>query len=263
MGVRWPPLPVIRENDSQSEVKKILYQAQVDLVKADYAAAAVNLKAAIDDLIETRKRESITNAERDKAAWADEYSQRQSINSAYVEVAKSSVERIITRATFVQNAATAMSGAYVAVLGLSFAVKEHRLPARGVLPTFFLGLAIFLAAAYVSFITKAPPVKPLAPSGTRSVDQDIRRNTFILWTRQIGLQRRRLMQASVVSLGVGILLLPLPYVDMSLWMVLTASGVGLALVIFVPWIVSRSGDRDAEEKERPKAPIDGMNCSVR
>lgn len=82
------------------------------------------------------------------------------------------------------------------------------LPDAGIAPTFFLGLAFFLAAAYVAFLTKPERVKGEPSEGTLRGDQYRRRNGFILWTRSAVLRRCYLLQASVVSLGFGILFLP-------------------------------------------------------
>ncbi len=240
MTTPWPPLPQIVRDDPQAEVKKILYQAQVDQIKAKYEAARAAERAVLDDVIESNKRQSIATTERDKAVWTNEYAQAQAVNSAYLDVGKASVERATTRANFVQGAATAIGAAYVAVLGLSFAAsKGQPLPARGVFPTFFLGLAIFLAAAYLSFITRPEDLPEIPATGLLAVDQKLRRNTFLMWTRQITLQRRQFLQASVISLGVGVLLLPLPYLSVSDKLAAIFAGVGLMCVLFLPKGISK------------------------
>jgi hypothetical protein len=213
--IQWPAPPAIDNNDPQAEIKKMLYQAQLDVIKAKFEAGLAVEKAKLDATTEDAKRESTTNIDREKAEWANEYAQAQAVNSAYLEAAKSSLDRSVARATFVQGAAAAVSGAYVGVLGFTFTVTQNKLPPRGIIPTVFLGVAIFLAAVYVSFVTKPEDV-PVKPSDGSLFDiQRQRRNSFVSWISAPILRRRQYLQASVISLGIGALLLPLPFVNIS------------------------------------------------
>ena len=214
--VNWPELPKVDQNDPQADVKKLLYQAQLDVTKVEYQA----------------------DIEREKADWKSEYVQAQAVNSAYLDVAKSSLERTTSRANFVQTAATAISGVYVGALGLSFAAAQAKyLPARGIAPALFLGIAIFLVAIYTSFVTKPEDVKVPSSDGTLPGWQRQRRDTFVLWTRAAILRRRHFLQASVISLGIGAFLLPLPYVDVSNGVVFFLVIAGL-LFVLVPLCVA-------------------------
>src|SRR5262245_36872168 len=124
MKIVWPDPISVSPNDPQADGKKLLYQAQLDELKADHAAEIALAKATVDAAIEIEKREATAKLERQKADWANEYAQAQAVNSAYLEVAKGALDRATSKATFVQGAAAAISGAYVGVLGLSFAVKD-------------------------------------------------------------------------------------------------------------------------------------------
>jgi hypothetical protein len=239
MDIKWISLPEITKDDTQSEVKKVLYQAQLDVIKAERQAALAAEKAELDAKIESDKRESTANIERMKSDWANEYTQAQAVNNAYLDVAKGAIERATAKANFVQTAATAISGAYVGILGLSFAVAQGRyLPVRGIAPTLFLGLAIFLAAAYVSFVTRPEDVPVLPSDGTLPDTQRQRRNSFVLWTRTTILHRRRFLQASVISLGIGALLLPLPLLDVSDSYTIAFVIVGLLAVLLLPPVIA-------------------------
>lgn len=224
-SVDWPPLPFIEEDDPQADVKKVLYQAQVDLVKA-------KAQAQLDEEKAERDKDTASDA----ADWANEYAQAQAVQNAYLEVAKGNLDRATAKANFVQGAAVAISGAYVAILGLTFASANGQpLPARGVIPTLFLGLAIVLAAAYSSFLTKLNDVQTLPSEGTLSDIQRQRRNSFIVWSRYPTLARRYLLQTSIISLGIGTLLLPVPYLSIqditAIW--LAAAGFGLTMIFLL------------------------------
>lgn len=212
--VEWPDPPPVEKDDPQAAVKLARYQADLDVLKADYTAKLERLKAQANAVIEERKIEAAADFEREKADWLSEYAQTQAVNNAYLDVAKLALDRATAKATFVQGAATAISGAYAGVLGLSFALAQSKpLPGRGIVPGVFLGLAIALAAAYVAFVTKPEDVKVIPSNGTLTDNQRERRNSFILWARAPVLRRRNLLQASVVSLGIGVGLLPLPYLS--------------------------------------------------
>jgi hypothetical protein len=240
MEIAWPALPEVFKDDPQVGVKTSLYQAQLDVLKFDHQAALANSKAEFDAVLESAKRDAVANIEREKADWANEYAQAQAVNSAYLDVAKASLERATARANFVQGAATAISGAYVGILALSFTVAQNKpLPPRGIYPTVFFGLAIFLAAAYTAFLTKPQDVALLPSSGNLRDDQRQRRNSFVLWTRASSLRRRHFLQASVISLGIGALLLPLPFVEISNNWGLILLGLGLLCVALLPATISR------------------------
>lgn len=231
----WPEPPVINKNDPQAEMKTALYQAQLDVIKAERQANLAVDKANIDAKIEDAKREASANIDREKAEWANEYAQAQVVNGAYLDAAKSSLDRSVARANFVQSAATAVSGAYVGVLGLIYAVAQNKiLPARGIIPTLFFGQAIFLAAVYVSFITRSEDVPGLATDGSLYDKQRQRRNTFLVWISNASFRRRKFLQASVISLGIGAILLPLPFVNISNTLAIVLAIAGLLTVWCLP-----------------------------
>jgi len=57
--IEWPPLPEVKRQDLQADVKKLLYQAQLDKIKME-------LQAGIDE----DKATTTANLEREKAGWA-------------------------------------------------------------------------------------------------------------------------------------------------------------------------------------------------
>jgi hypothetical protein len=231
MTVQWPPIPTVTDQDPQAEVKKILYQAQLDYLKAEHEASIALDKARKDAEIESVKREATADIERERADWANEYSQAQAVNSTYLEIAKGALDRGTAKATYVQTAALAISGIYTGLLGLAFTVTGGRfLPARGVVPGLFLGLAIFLAAIYVSFITKPEDVSVSTSGGTLAGLQRQRRNNLVVWTRAPALRRRKFLRASILSLGAGVLLLPLAFLDISPDRVIALAGLGAVAV---------------------------------
>lgn len=136
----WPPLPGATTNDPQFELKKLLYQAQLQTINARYEAVL----------------------EHDKALRASDYPLEEALFNAYLDVAKGQLDRARANAEFVVKAASTIGGAYALVLGLSFSINKdvnHPLPSRGLAPTIFLGLSIVLATAYLAYITRPKPFR--------------------------------------------------------------------------------------------------------
>jgi hypothetical protein len=203
------PLPKPKPNtpDQQWEVDKLEYQTELNLYleqkKSELAGEATQAKAIED----TRT-----------AAYANEYATYQEAYKAYIDLAKGQIDRSMQRADFVQKVAAAIATAYAAILALSFSVTSTNagvtpLPVTGIIPTFFLGLAFVLATVYVAFVTKPAEAVNKAPTGILRIDQDIRRDNFILWATVPAMARVHWLQAAVISLGVGVVCLPLPYIS--------------------------------------------------
>jgi hypothetical protein len=222
-GIRWPDLPQAVKNDPQLEFKKELYQAQLDELKA--------------------KQDAFRQEGKDTRA--NDYTRAQALYSAYLDVAKEQIGRAQTRATFIQTAATAIGTIYTGVLALAYGLSSQPatlLTIKGVIPALFLGLAIVLAAVYLSYITDAPAIKPSIPSGLISIRLEEERNDFITWTSQIVLRRIPWLHGAIISLGFGILFLPIAFLtisdtDIKLWIFVVVCIIILILIINWPTVV--------------------------
>ncbi len=179
------------------------------------------------------------NVARETVDYANEYATFQEVYKGYIEVAKGGIDRSLQRADFVQKVAAAIGTVNAGILALSFSAKDGKvLPVTAVASAIFLGISFVMAATYVSFLTQ--PGKSIAEptGGTLRMDQLARRNTFIVWTRNAVLRRRYCLQASVVSLGVGIFFLPAPYISIGQffwWLVV----LGAVLTFLLPLAVER------------------------
>jgi hypothetical protein len=219
----WPSIPSGRENDVV-EYNKILYKGQVEeeLARRQDAATAASKEAERD-------------AERQKAAWDAEYALRKTVHDTRLEVAKAAIERGRAGAEFVRNAAAAIVTLYTGILGVAFATSAgaERLPARGVAPAVFLGLAVALSTAYVAFLTRAPSIQAPAPHSSLSVSQERRLNAFSDWASRITLSGAYFLHSAVVSLGWGVLLLPAPFLRVNNGLVWIVAAIGLVATALV------------------------------
>lgn len=132
-------------------------------------------------------------------------------SEAILTVAKGGIDRARGSAEFVQKGATAIFALYTGALTLAFSVTSNPLPARGILPSLFLGFAILLATAYLAFLTRGDRVKdPEDAAGTAQAQLN-RTRTFVAWTNTSVLNRAPLLRCAVVALGIGVVALPAPF----------------------------------------------------
>ena len=224
--IEWPPLPEIIANDPQAEVKKLAYQAKLDVIKA---------KRQVE--LDIHKVQFAANIEREKADWAHEYNIDKAIHDSYLEVAKKEVDRRVARAEFVQKMAAAVSGLYVAVLALSFTIGKEvnrPLPAQGIIPTFFLGMSIVFVTMHFAYVEKPGIISADKPVGILREDQRQRRNTFIRWAVNPSLQRLYFLHTSILSLASGVIFLPAPYIAAQGCLMWIFAGIILVATFLMP-----------------------------
>ena len=180
------------------------------------------------------------NLEREKAAYANEYTLYQAVYNSYLEIAKQQVSASSSKADFVQKAAAAISTAYLAVVGLTYGLGENNtpLPLSGILPTLFLGLSIFFSTAYISYVTKPVPSIETAEEGTLPGRQFERRKNFLIWTQSSALNRKLLIHIAVVSLGIAVFFLPAPYLNLDTTVVIGLAIIGLIVTVLIPLILN-------------------------
>jgi hypothetical protein len=131
---------------------------------------------------------------------------------AVFEIAKGSIDRARASADFVQKGASALVAIYGAVLGVAFSVSDRPLPARGLIPAFFLGLAVVCASYFIAWLPDADARADEAEAlGTTQGERLA--NTFIAWVTRAALARHKWLRASVVALAAGLLFLPAPFLS--------------------------------------------------
>jgi hypothetical protein len=112
---------------------------------------------------------------------------------------------------------TAVSTAYAALLALVYGAgeKEVPLPGRALIPMCFLGFALVLAAFYTSFLRRNMKKRNLLPSGLGGTLADDRLKTFLDWVFAGVLERAWALRTSIITFGLGVALLPLPFARVS------------------------------------------------
>jgi hypothetical protein len=232
-AVIWPALPYVELDDPQAEVKKILYEAQVQ-----------NVLTRQQLTIDTKKIQDERHADVKKAARANDYAQQQGLYAAYVDIAKGAIVRSQCRAQYVETAAAAISTAYVAILAVTFkadgtSTGSHYLPAQSMVPTFFLGLSIALSAVYLAYIRKSPPLPGPVAGASLSENEANQREAFITWSSAVVMSRAFFLHRAVISLAMGVILLPVAFAKLTLCAVAFIVGVAVLIGFLLPTLIRR------------------------
>jgi hypothetical protein len=207
----WPDLPPEADADYH-DLRKTLFGGETDAAKAalrdpiDEAHRVEDRGWAIED------RDRAEAAALRSMAYATEYDRAKTIHDQRVTVVMAAFERAQAGAEFVRNAAAGILAVYQAVLGLAFVAKDRPLPVSGVIGSVFLAIALVGATAYMAWLSPGTPGVPPAPSASLKEYQDRRLNAFSAWVSSAVLARAYFMHAAVVSLFLGAVALPLPFI---------------------------------------------------
>jgi hypothetical protein len=152
---------------------------------------------------------------REDQALTNEWTLFAAVHSGYISVAQSSLDRAIQRGTYVTTAAGAVATLYTGLLGLRFTAAHPEIPARSVIPALFLGGAVAFSAFYLSFLRRRTKVSEFLPSGLGGTIIQTRLLAFMEWTFAGVLARAWSLRLGVVSLALGISLLPIGFVQLN------------------------------------------------
>jgi hypothetical protein len=142
-----------------------------------------------------------------------DYAMQAAFYQKILDVASSGIDRARDSAKYVQVAAAGITGVYTAMLGLVFSASDKPLPLRAVYPAFFLGLALALSVAYLSFL-KGPSTTPPPSPGLSLEDTEVERVVwFTGWVAKAVAARRWALRAAVLSFAAGIAFLPGPFIS--------------------------------------------------
>ncbi len=176
---------------------------------ASDAAAAAEYAAKLD----VRSKRVDADVARAQAYTDADLSSLASFHQHAMSLAAASVDRAQSAALSVQRAAAAIALLYTGVVGLAFSVTSRPLPSRGSLSPVFLGLAVVLATAYVAYLgPNRATVSPPRPGPGLEAQALERLSVFIELTQAVVAARSRLLRSSVAALGLGLALLPAPFV---------------------------------------------------
>jgi hypothetical protein len=116
------------------------------------------------------------------------------------------------------------------------------LPARGVVPAVFFGLALFFATAYMAWLSreKRKSIRSYEPHTSLPIVQERRLDAFVDWVTQLAMDRALMLRGAVVSFGYGVLTLPLPFVQIDDLIGFLILGTGVVGVLSTLWFSAAS-----------------------
>ena len=151
---------------------------------------------------------------REDTALAADMALLEAVHGAYLAVAQSSLDRAIQRATYVATAAGAIGTLYTAVLAARY-TTSHEAPARSILPALFIGAAVAFSVWYMAFLRGHTRNQQLLLSGAGGSVAETRLLDFMEWSFSGVLARAWSLRVSVISLALGLALLPIGLVQLS------------------------------------------------
>lgn len=206
LGQTWPSIPPAwygppPTSDAEKQIKAAYYAKIVEV--------AVALKQS-----ELGAAQTVKTARETERMKVDQALHQKHFESM-ADVAVGSVQRAVDGATFLEKASAALAVLYTGIAALLVA-KDTPIPIRGVIPTFFFGVAVVCAAYYLAFIggrhkvAQAPMVNdnPLQDAKTRI-------DNLVVWTRAVTGARAHGLRAGVLSLAFGLAFMPVAFVHVT------------------------------------------------
>jgi len=202
--------------------------------------------------------EHARDEDRKDTAIAVEWTLFEAAHAAYITTAQNSLASSLTRANYVITAAGSIVTLYTGLLALQFSPGgKTPLPARSIFPALFLGGAVAFATFYVAFLRPIRTATELLPSGLGGDIPQKRLLAYMDWCFAGVLARAWSLRLAVISLALGLALLPVGFVQLS-----TTAATDLVVgagAILVAWIVGEvavyiQGPLIKPRQPRPRQP---------
>lgn len=161
-----------------------------------------------------------------------EFNLRFAVQAAYLDVAKTTIDRMLRRAEALGKGAAAIGTVYSSVLGLNFAAGGPKLPAVALLPTAFFAIAVFFVAINLGWVTRSQSVGRPLRWGTSPVVQHARMAEFVSWVNTTAIGRAWALRTAIVSLALGVFTSPIAFVEIDAKLVFC-----VAVLFLVAWLL--------------------------
>jgi hypothetical protein len=208
-GEHWPP-PL---DSDDTELKKDIFAGRLQLLTQRESSQQNLAEAKAQAELDLTKQREAANQARTQSEAQAELDLNTEFHKAILAVAQGTLDRAQNGAETVQKAAAAVLTIYTAVLGVTFSVSNHPLPARGLTAAALLGFSIVFSTGYLAFLrgTRSATAAPEAKASARAAEL-ARDRFFIEWTRTASLTRSYWLRASVLCLGFAVMFLPAPFI---------------------------------------------------
>lgn len=181
--------------------------------QGEHDPASMLYQAQLDDVLDAAKQARAAEASAQAADDAADAADLARFTSQTYDLANGSIARSRAAAELVQKASAAIATLYSGVVAVVFSVSDNPLPPRGVLAPLFLGGAVLLSTAYVSYV--GPELRSVQVELAQGPEPKAfaRLRAFTKLTSQMVAARSSALRASVVSLGFGLAFIVAPFVS--------------------------------------------------
>lgn len=234
----WPPLPKTDQH-ADRDLSISLFEAQLtDVVNsrnAEYAATA--------------GREAAEVAAKAQALAAEDRL-REAIHAAYLDVAKSALDRMLKRADLIVTIAAGAGTIYATVLGLAYSAESRPISITAVVPAMFLALALAMGAYYSGFVSGGMRRGMPLASGTSAQVQHRRMAEFIRWVNITALERSWALRTAILCLFLGTFTMPVAFISTSQWILIGLAIASAAAFLIVSWARAHRNRNQHRESSR-------------
>jgi hypothetical protein len=218
-----------------------------DIVNREAATLLSKRAEEAATLLSKRAEEAATTADTRGREAANRLAESQMLGlilQGYIQVSQASLDRAVTRGTYMTTAAGAIATAFTALLAAKFSSSAGGQPLTpsAFIPILFLGAAIVFSVAYIAFLKQAEPrgdllsisgqlYESLDDGTATATNLDERLRRFCEWTYGGVRDRNGFLHLSVYAVAIGVVLLPIPFVRLSAGQQVSILIVGLLLLI--------------------------------
>jgi hypothetical protein len=183
---------------------------------------------------------------------------RAAVHAAYLDVAKGKLDRGLKAAEHVATAAAAVGTVYTAILAVVYSAATETaqpLPPRAIAPAILLGAALFLSVVSIAYVRSSGRQFNLLPEAATWQEQQVRLTVFMQWMERGARAGSWAIRSAVVFLGGAVVLMPLPFVDLSDTTVKRLIGlvVGIAVVNLVADFLRSRREGEPPDTQVPPA----------
>jgi hypothetical protein len=248
-----PPPAAFGDSESNSvDLAKLQYTEQLDAWLERYKQQLSD--SAVRAALEATRFDTVRAADTTLV---------QALHAAYIATSQSAIDRSLTRINVVTASIGAITTIYTGLIALVYAAKSDsgkQLTGTAIIPAVFLALALLLVAVYAAmFKNSTSEGGPLVPSGAGDGLRESRLDTFMNWCFATIGARIWALHAGIISLGFGVVSLPVPFIKLPNGIPLIILIIGLLATVLVGVITAANSKSSAETTGSPELPAVAIN----
>ena len=215
-------------------------------------------KAAFETQLAAWQEAVRAHTTREDTRKANEAAMRLAIQAAYIDTAKASLDRAVTRVNVFTAAIGSVITIYTTLLALVYTIgtKETNgkaLDIVGFVPALFLSAALLLVSVYSVMLKKKMDAPSFIPTGIGGDVAEMRLVNYVNWCFSGILERRWALHAGLASFAIGILTLPIGFIGVSGLELFAIVVAGVLLVLAAGYASTSAVPTTAEQLKTTRA----------